>query len=146
MRVRVIQSLRGKIMQKVESEDVARRTRPMVLGERREDQHLVKPLLLCLLLGRGPLCERRGTKALTQEVTCEASGRRHPRGDVGTWQAALQEASRHSRLQDDGPALHMGQDAGRGWKGDLGVHLEEKQWPLGTQYMVAMETSRIQAT
>ena len=58
--MRVIQSLRGKITQKVENEDVARRMRPMVLGERREDQHLVKLLLLCLLLGREPLCERRG--------------------------------------------------------------------------------------
>ena len=87
-----------------------------------------------------------GTKALTREVTCEASGKRHPRGHVRTWQAALQEGRRHSRLQADGLALHMGKDAGRGWKGDLGVHLEEKQWPLGTHYVAAMETSRTQAT
>lgn len=79
-------------------------------------------------------------------MTCEASGKRHPRGHVRTWQAALQEGRRHSRLQADGLALHMGKDAGRGWKGDLGVHLEEKQWPLGTHYVAAMETSRTQAT
>ena len=45
---------------KVENEEVAqRRMRSMVLGERREDQHLGKPLLLCLLLAGEPLCERR---------------------------------------------------------------------------------------
>lgn len=68
--MRVTQSLRGKITQKVENEEVAwRRMRSMVLGERREDRHLGEPLLLCLLLAGEPLCERRrgwgSTKALS---------------------------------------------------------------------------------
>lgn len=68
--MRVTQSLRGKITQKVENEELAwRRMRSMVLGEGREDQHLGKPLLLCLSLAGEPLSERRqgsgvgGTKA-----------------------------------------------------------------------------------
>lgn len=56
-----------------------------------------------------------------QAVICEASGKRHPRRGVRN----MAGWSRCRRLQADGLALHTGQDAGRGWKADLGVHLEE---------------------